>query len=559
MERNVSLVSPYKLYPYQKQVVEWMKLRETKIVKGIRGALLCMTMGLGKSLLSAYTVLSSPKLEFPTLIVCSKTILYEWKSQVIDKFFPKDTVKALYLHPDFISKTELSQLDRSRIKTYDFVFTTYDVCLLQCNKGKWHTQTELRSDDGTRVLEVMCRTKIQADLPHLTGLQVLYGTPWGRIIADESQRFANPSTKTSKSMMALYGDFKWCLTGTPIRNTDVDLFAQLRWLGYNEVCTKSQWKRLISRELNMSITKEVVWSMGYHEAGITMPDLINHSDASAFGSKEEYEMYQFIFAKTKEVFNAFLKKLTTYDCVLVWFLYLRLCTVAPYLLTNNSKRKKITDPQENIFVDALAPDTPLYRYMHLKEGTAGLLSTKMRQLRDLVIQYTSEGKKVLIFSMFTRCLDLIADVLDAYLSKIKYEQLIGECSQVERQRILTKFRTTDQVPVLLLNYKVGGEGINLTCAEAVIFCEPWWNDAVHSQARSRAWRLGQTKPVDVHYLFVKDTVEDHVFHLCLQKLLISKYFFPDTHDEELEAVYTFDQKPIVGGGLNREQMRLFLQ
>ncbi len=35
--------------------------------------------------------------------------------------------------------------------------------------------------------------------------------------------------------MAVYGKYKWCLTGTPIRNYETDIWAQLRFCGYKGV------------------------------------------------------------------------------------------------------------------------------------------------------------------------------------------------------------------------------------------------------------------------------------------------------------------------------------
>ncbi len=53
-----------------------------------------------------------------------------------------------------------------------------------------------------------------------------------RVICDESQKLANPKTMTYKCIMAVYGKYKWCLTGTPIRNYETDIWAQLRFCGY---------------------------------------------------------------------------------------------------------------------------------------------------------------------------------------------------------------------------------------------------------------------------------------------------------------------------------------
>src|SRR5690606_28717561 len=66
------------------------------------------------------------------------------------------------------------------------------------------------------------------------------------------------------------------------------------------------------------------------------------------------------------------------------------------------------------------------------------------------------------------------------------------------------------VPVFLLSLKAAGTGLNLTRADHVIYYDRWWNPAVEEQATDRAYRIGQTKPVQVHRLITEGTVEDRI-------------------------------------------------
>ena len=58
-----------------------------------------------------------------------------------------------------------------------------------------------------------------------------------------------------------------------------------------------------------------------------------------------------------------------------------------------------------------------------------------------------------------------------------------------------------------------GVGLNLTCANHVILCEPWWNPFAEEQAMDRAHRIGQTRPVRVVRLAIANTVEERVMKL----------------------------------------------
>lgn len=63
---------------------------------------------------------------------------------------------------------------------------------------------------------------------------------------------------------------------------------------------------------------------------------------------------------------------------------------------------------------------------------------------------------------------------------------------------------------MLLTTKVGGLGINLTGANRIVIFDPDWNPATDTQARERAWRIGQTKDVTIYRLISVGTIEEKV-------------------------------------------------
>lgn len=67
--------------------------------------------------------------------------------------------------------------------------------------------------------------------------------------------------------------------------------------------------------------------------------------------------------------------------------------------------------------------------------------------------------------------------------------------------------------VMLLTTRVGGLGVNLTGANRVLIYDPDWNPATDTQARERAWRIGQTQSVTVYRLITAGTIEEKVVHL----------------------------------------------
>ena len=118
------------LFPHQRTAIEWMREREEDNSRcGVRGGIMCMEMGMGKSLTSISHTLSQDfqdATKAPTLIVASKTVMLEWKSQCIEKFLTDD-VKVLYLHRDFCKNFD--EISLETVLKYDIVVTTYDVCV----------------------------------------------------------------------------------------------------------------------------------------------------------------------------------------------------------------------------------------------------------------------------------------------------------------------------------------------------------------------------------------------------------------------------------------------
>ncbi len=95
----------------------------------------------------------------------------------------------------------------------------------------------------------------------------------------------------------------------------------------------------------------------------------------------------------------------------------------------------------------------------------------------------------------------------------------------DRLKAIARFNTDPDLRGLLLSYKVGGDGLNLTAATHCICLEPWWNTAVTQQAQARIYRVGQTRPVVMHTLRAADTIESRrIQEICDHKAeLTTKY------------------------------------
>ena len=132
----------------------------------------------------------------------------------------------------------------------------------------------------------------------------------------------------------------------------------------------------------------------------------------------------------------------------------------------------------------------------------------------------------------------VADKIEAYKElcdtyNIKNENVLllnGNFNEKDRQDILTNFKNSKEHNVMIINYKIGSEGLNLMEANNVILCENWWCPSVMEQAKHRAYRIGQKRKVFIYNIITKNTIEEKIKKICDKKEEISKNFMNDVFD-----------------------------
>ena len=146
------------------------------------------------------------------------------------------------------------------------------------------------------------------------------------------------------------------------------------------------------------------------------------------------------------------------------------------------------------------------------DAHAGVPSTKLDALMEMLGDIVTDGHRVLVFSQFTRFLALARHRIRA--AGIDHCYLDGRTRN--RPAVITEFRT-GAAPVFLISLKAGGFGLNLTEADYCILLDPWWNPASEAQAVDRVHRIGQTRKVMVYRLVAKGTIEEKVMALKARK------------------------------------------
>ena len=136
-------------------------------------------------------------------------------------------------------------------------------------------------------------------------------------------------------------------------------------------------------------------------------------------------------------------------------------------------------------------------------------SGKLIVVHSLLKLWKKQGQRVLLFSQS----QMMLTIIESYVREqgYKYLRLDGSTPVANRQRMITEFNEGDHF-VFILTTKVGGLGVNLTGANRVVIFDPDWNPSTDTQARERAWRIGQDRQVTIYRLMTSGTIEEKIYH-----------------------------------------------
>ncbi|CAN8321317.1 unnamed protein product [Cochlearia groenlandica] len=146
--------------------------------------------------------------------------------------------------------------------------------------------------------------------------------------------------------------------------------------------------------------------------------------------------------------------------------------------------------------------------------------------------------KTIIFSQWTSMLDLVEFSLIE--NTIEFRRLDGTMSLFARDRAVKEFNNDPDVKVMIMSLKAGNLGLNMVAACHVILLDLWWNPTTEDQAIDRAHRIGQTRPVTVTRITIKDTVEDRILGLQEEKRKMVASAFGEDHGGSSATRLTVD-------------------
>lgn len=506
------------LRPYQEEGVHWLRTMDSWGTGGI----LADDMGLGKTL-QVITLLEMVKSQHqgPTLIVVPTSLLFNWERE-FEKFAPHFCVKRYYgtqrqgILEELMLNMGVSAKDSSSealsvkapspeevsLKTPspqaassgEFIdlfsaFLNEEEEKLKNSKPKSRKRSKPEPQaiklDLAQTVYMTSYQVMQRDVQKLMGIEFDY------LILDESQAIKNPSTKTHKAARLLKARKRLAMTGTPVENNLLDLWAQMDFLNPGFLGKKKFFQEHFQRPIQDKKNKERSASL----KSLVQP---------------------FYLRRTKEVV---LKDLPPKQDLVTW-VTMGKDQQKLYDQTRDHYRKELMEQMEEEGADKTRINVlqGLLRLRQiacdprLQDQDTKVSSAKMNLLIEKLEEDVLENHKALVFSQFTSLLKIAGKELEK--KGFKYTYLDGATH--DREAVVNEFDQED-CRIFLISLKAGGVGLNLTQADYVFHLDPWWNPAAEDQATARAHRMGQTHTVMNFKMITAGTVEEKILELQQQK------------------------------------------
>lgn len=535
------------LRSYQRDGISWIRFLQSVNLNGA----LCDDMGLGKTLqaLVGIGLAHCQKISndnnkhsnevIKSLVVCPSTLCGHWFNE-ITRFFSIGQFYQVLRHDGNSKKRKSSW--RLGINTANIIVTSYSV---------------LRQD-----------------------IDILSSVMWTYCILDEGHLLKNPKTATAKAAKQIRSMHKLILTGTPIQNRVNELWAIFdflmpNFLGNEKVFTKNYAKPIAkgqapgatAHEIALGIEKlkmlhqQVLPFILRREKTHVLKELPpkNITDIPCSMSEEQIQLYermgtrQDIDAHMKSLHDQLIKgakKIAIGKDTLKRILFMRLVCTHPLLVMSKSHSDDALDDKyfrlecsgkmsalndlmrhAGIYSDELTAADNDHSSVYIKGTNTEINSIEHEfdsYLEHQTNMATVENKtfnksKCLIFAQFKQSLDIVERLLfQPHMPSLRYLRLDGTVPPEERTKLVDTFHQDDSIKVMLLSTKVGSLGLNLTCADTVIFLEMDWNPQVDLQAMDRAHRIGQKKVVNVYRLVSSGTIEDQILKLQRVKMKMAE-------------------------------------
>ena len=495
------------LRPYQERGYSWMY----KNLEMGFGCILADDMGLGKTL-QVIAFLLKMKLDGRladgrALVVVPAGLLCNWQMEV-KKFAPELTVFTYHG-----AGRKLEKFDA------DLLITTYSTCRLDFKK--------------------------------------LEKLNWQVIVIDEAQNIKNADSEQSRKIRAFRAPMKIAMSGTPVENRLMEFWTIMDFCNRGFLPSAGEFRD----KFETPIQKNANQAVAEHFKKITAPFMLRRmktdksiiSDLPDKIQQNEYaELTRTQAALYKRTLDEFMKQLQLLEEGASLDINDDMLAAASGdmgMASSEGAGAHSLFKRKGLILQMILALKQICNHPRtfLKAGEAKVEdSGKLGMLLDLLKSIQEQGEKTIIFTQFREMGELLQETLEREL-EIKADFYHGGCTQNQRNEMVRKFQQESETKVLILSLKAAGTGLNLTAASQVIHYDLWWNPAIEAQATDRAFRIGQTRNVQVHRFITKGTFEEKIDALLESKKAVAEMtvnagetWLADMNDAQLGEIFALE-------------------
>ncbi len=327
---------------------------------------------------------------------------------------------------------------------------------------------------------------------------------WSDFVLDEAQNIKNPSTKQAQAVRKLPAEFKLALTGTPVENRLTELWSIFQFINPGYLGSQSVFKTSFSTPIERYNDKAASQTLRQ----LTTPFILRRMKTDSAIIQDLPEKFE-----NKVYCTMTAEQVTLYEAAV----------------------REAMEAVESADEDMQRRGNILRMLTHLKqicnhpahflkEGTGASLaerSGKLDRLTEMIDEIRENDERLLIFTQYAE----MGDLLQAHLRDYLVDEVLflhGGTPSKQRDEMIRRFQSPQGPPVFILSLKAGGTGLTLTAANHVFHFDRWYNPAVENQATDRAFRIGQTKNVQVHKFICLGTLEERIDEMIEKKQALAE-------------------------------------
>ncbi|MCG5212632.1 SNF2-related protein [Streptosporangium soli] len=330
----------------------------------------------------------------------------------------------------------------------------------------------------------------------LRDLGALRGVGWERVVCDEAQAIKNSATRQAQALRSLPARTRLALTGTPVENHLAELWSIMEFCNPGLLGPAKKFRTRYQEPIEARQDEEAAAALKRATGPFVLRRLkTDKSIISDLPDKQEIKVWCTLTPEQGTLYKAVV------DDMLGRIEGSEGIERRGNVLAAMTKLKQVCNHPAHL----------------LKDGSrlAGR-SGKLARLEELAEEIVEEGDKALIFTQYSEFGSLLQPYLAVHLDR-PVLWLHGGLSKKKRDELVDRFQNDDEPMLFLLSLRAAGTGLNLTAANHVIHVDRWWNPAVENQATDRAFRIGQTRNVQVRKFICTGTLEERVDEMIERK------------------------------------------